>query len=126
MSAMFAKGWCDDRDVRPLVRGLISDCFSLADLVAVVINSDSPEGHLPMDFFQHCPDRNVTSQMLLVSFLGVVGSATSCASPPPRLSIFPIILFLSTTLLTGMTNISLHVQWPLTSQLHGMLIGILP
>jgi hypothetical protein len=27
--------------------------------------------------------------------------------------------FGSTTLLTGMTGISLHMQWPLTSQLHG-------
>jgi hypothetical protein len=32
---------------------------------------------------------------------------------------FPIILFESTTLLTRMTGISLHLQWPLTSQLHG-------
>jgi hypothetical protein len=29
---------------------------------------------------------------------------------------FPIILFGSTTLLTGMTGISLHMQWPLASQ----------
>jgi hypothetical protein len=35
---------------------------------------------------------------------------------------FPIILFLSTTLLTRMTGISLHMQWPLTSQSHGSLI----
>jgi hypothetical protein len=34
------------------------------------------------------------------------GSATPCASPPPWPSIFPIILFVSTTLLTGMTGIS--------------------
>jgi hypothetical protein len=34
---------------------------------------------------------------------------------------FPIILFGSTTLLTGMTGISLHMQWPLTSQLHGSI-----
>jgi hypothetical protein len=27
--------------------------------------------------------------------------------------------FWSTTLLTGMTGISLHMHWPLTSQLHG-------
>jgi hypothetical protein len=27
-----------------------------------------------------------------------------------------MILFGSTTLLTGMTGISLHMQWPLTSQ----------
>jgi hypothetical protein len=42
-----------------------------------------------------------------------------CASPPPRPSIFVIILFGSTTLLTGMTGISLHLQWPLTFQTHG-------
>jgi hypothetical protein len=37
-------------------------------------------------------------------------------------SFFSGILFGSTTLLTGMTGISLHMQmmqWPLTSQLHG-------
>jgi hypothetical protein len=34
---------------------------------------------------------------------------------PPN---FQIILFLSTTLLTGMTGISLHTQWSLTPQLH--------
>jgi hypothetical protein len=32
---------------------------------------------------------------------------------------FLIILFGSTTLLTRMTGNSLHMQWPLTSQLHG-------
>jgi hypothetical protein len=32
---------------------------------------------------------------------------------------FPIILFLSTALSTGMTGISLHMQWPVTSQSHG-------
>jgi hypothetical protein len=32
---------------------------------------------------------------------------------------FPIVLFGSTTLLTGMTCNSLHMQWPLTSQFHG-------
>jgi hypothetical protein len=32
---------------------------------------------------------------------------------------FQIILFGSTTLLIAMTGISLHMQWPLTSQLHG-------
>jgi hypothetical protein len=31
---------------------------------------------------------------------------------------FPIILFWSTTLVTRMTGNSLHMQWPLTSQLH--------
>jgi hypothetical protein len=30
----------------------------------------------------------------------------------------PHVVFLSTTLLTGMTGISLHVLWRLTSQLH--------
>jgi hypothetical protein len=32
---------------------------------------------------------------------------------------FPIILFLSTTLSTGITCISLHKKWPLNSQSHG-------
>jgi hypothetical protein len=32
---------------------------------------------------------------------------------------FPIILFGSTTLLTVMTDNYLHMQWPLTSRLHG-------
>jgi hypothetical protein len=36
---------------------------------------------------------------------------------------FPIILFLSTTLSTGMTSISLHMQWPLTSQLHRSILN---
>jgi hypothetical protein len=35
---------------------------------------------------------------------------------------FPIILSLSTTLLTGMTGISVHMQWPLTLQLHGSFL----
>jgi hypothetical protein len=34
----------------------------------------------------------------------------------------PIILFVSTTLSTRMTAISLHVQWPLTSQWHGGIL----
>jgi hypothetical protein len=40
------------------------------------------------------------------------------SSPP----FFQIILFLSTTLLTGMPGISLHMQWPLTSQSHGSFL----
>jgi hypothetical protein len=35
---------------------------------------------------------------------------------------FPIILLVSTTLLTGMTGISLHMQWPLTSRSHGSFL----
>jgi hypothetical protein len=47
------------------------------------------------------------------------GSATPCAFPPPRPSIFSDYSFRSTALLTGMTGISLHMQWPLTFQSHG-------
>jgi hypothetical protein len=36
-------------------------------------------------------------------------------------SFFQIILFLSTALSTGVTGISLHMQWPLTSQSHGSI-----
>jgi hypothetical protein len=50
----------------------------------------------------------------LLLFFGLV--PLLLLSPP----FFPIILFLSTTLLTGMTGISLHVKWPLTSQPHEM------
>jgi hypothetical protein len=35
---------------------------------------------------------------------------------------FLMILFLSTTLLTGMTCISLHMRWPLTLQSHGSFL----
>jgi hypothetical protein len=42
-----------------------------------------------------------------------------CLSSSSALHFFPIILFGSTTLLTGMTGNSLHMQWPLTSQSHG-------
>jgi hypothetical protein len=47
------------------------------------------------------------------------GSATPCAFPPPWPYIFSDYSFWSTALLTGMTGISLHMQWPLTSQSHG-------
>jgi hypothetical protein len=47
-----------------------------------------------------------------------LGSATPCAFPPPWPSIFSDYSFRSTALLTGMTGISLHMQWPLTSQSH--------
>jgi hypothetical protein len=53
-------------------------------------------------------------------FWGGGGSATPCASPPPWPSIFSEYSFcVSTTLLTAMTGMSLHMQWPLTSQSHG-------
>lgn len=29
-------------------------------------SSDSPEGHLPPDFFNHCPERHVSAQLLLL------------------------------------------------------------
>jgi hypothetical protein len=57
--------------------------------------------------------------LLRIIFLKVIfwGSVTSCASPPPRPSIFSdYSCFGSTTLLTGMTGNSLHMQWP---QSHG-------
>jgi hypothetical protein len=66
LSEAFSRGWCDGRDLKLLIVEMIVACFGIADIIAVVINSDSPEGHLPMDFFANCPNRNVTSQMLLV------------------------------------------------------------
>jgi hypothetical protein len=54
---------------------------------------------------------------LVNTFLGL---ATPYASPPSCPSIFfQLFFFWSTTLLNGMTGISLLMQWPLTSQLHG-------
>jgi hypothetical protein len=51
-------------------------------------------------------------------FLG--GAAvTPCASPPLRPSIFSDYSFVSATLLTWMTGISLHMPWPLNSQSRG-------
>jgi hypothetical protein len=51
-------------------------------------------------------------------FWGVSGPL--CLSTSALQFFYPIILFGSTTLLTGMmTGISLHMQWPLTSQSHG-------
>lgn len=74
---MFSKGWCDACDVHPIVSELVVACFGVAEIIAVVINSDSPEGHLPMDFFDHCLNRHVTSQMLLVSSPYSVASTNS-------------------------------------------------
>jgi hypothetical protein len=57
-----------------------------------------------------------SKQVLRPPFLGQRHVVPLLLLGPP---LFPIILFLSTTLLTGMTGISLHLQWPLTSQSHG-------
>jgi hypothetical protein len=51
--------------------------------------------------------------------VGGRGSAGFSLSSLSALHFYPIILFLSPTLLTGMTGISLHMQWLLNSQLHG-------
>jgi hypothetical protein len=49
-------------------------------------------------------------------FVCFFGSATPCASPPsPRPSIFSDYSFWSTTFLTGMTGISLHMQCAMAS-----------
>jgi hypothetical protein len=57
--------------------------------------------------------RNVDVQ---IAFLGQRPLVPLLLLGPP---FTPIILFGSTTLLTGMTGISLHMKWPLTSQSHG-------
>jgi hypothetical protein len=40
----------------------------------------------------------------------------------PALHFFQIMIFMCTTLLTGMTSISLHMHWPLTSRAHGSFL----
>jgi hypothetical protein len=53
----------------------------------------------------------------------LIGSATPCASPPaPQPSVFSNDCFHVHHPITGMTGNSLHMQWPLTSQLHGSFL----
>jgi hypothetical protein len=59
---------------------------------------------------------NIQRPVLFFSFFWV--SDPLCLSSSSAL-LFQIILFGYTTLLTGMTGSSLHMQWPLTYQLHG-------
>lgn len=57
-----------------LLRDLINLCFKVNDIVTPVVNSSSPEGHLPMDFNQGsdllkakpAPASKVTAQMVLL------------------------------------------------------------
>jgi hypothetical protein len=49
-------------------------------------------------------------------------SVTPCASPPPWPSIFSNYYFHVYHPVTGMTGISLHMQWPPTSQSHGRFV----
>jgi hypothetical protein len=60
---------------------------------------------------------------LLYIFLEGVGCQQPLV-PIPLLGppFFPNILFLSTTLLAGMTGVSWHIQWPLNSQSHGSFL----
>jgi hypothetical protein len=76
--------------------------------------------------FKHLPQEEVVlqryscalvSDILLQVFFGGVTDPL-CLSSSWAL-FFQIFFFLSTTLLTRMTNISIHMQWPLTSQLLG-------
>jgi hypothetical protein len=67
----------------------------------------SDEVHTPNLCIRLCQEAN---------FLGA--SNPLCFSSSSA-NYFPSILFLSTTLSSRMTGISLHMQWPLTSQLHG-------
>jgi hypothetical protein len=55
--------------------------------------------------------------LLFFYLLLLFGSTIPCACPLSCPQFFLIILFVSTTLTTGMTSISLHMQWPPTSQL---------
>jgi hypothetical protein len=49
-------------------------------------------------------------------------SVTPCAFPLPRPSISSDYSFLVDHPVTRMTGISLHMQWPLTSQSHGSIL----
>jgi hypothetical protein len=62
---------------------------------------------------------SVPIDLLCVFFLGG-GGQRSRVPPPPRPTICNLLK--STTLSTGMTGISLHMQWPLTTQLRGSIL----
>jgi hypothetical protein len=59
------------------------------------------------------------SEMVIYYYFLFVVSEQLCLSSSSALHFFPLFFFGSTALLTGMAGISLHRQWPLTSQLHG-------
>jgi hypothetical protein len=54
--------------------------------------------------------------LIIFFFWGGGGSATPCASPLPRPSIYSDYSLLVHHQVNRMTGISSHVQWPLTSQ----------
>jgi hypothetical protein len=59
--------------------------------------------------------------LLLIVFDGMK-QVSPCASSSPALHFFQIVLIVSTILSTGMTSISLCMQWPLISQQHGSFL----
>jgi hypothetical protein len=101
------------------VEATISNVLELRDATAYGVEIPNVEGRAGMATI--LVKVGLLSQLFifLVSFF--VGSATPCASLTPRpSSFFPLFFFLSTTLSTRMTGISLHMQWSLTSQSHGI------
>jgi hypothetical protein len=90
-----------------LVFGLLSRCYVRKQLIA---------GGIVEWLIRHLDRVQVRQLFKLFLFLGQQPLVPLLLLGPP---IFPINLFGSTTLLTGMTSISLHMQWPPTSQLHG-------
>jgi hypothetical protein len=66
--------------------------------------------------FQGDHIRRIFAHWPVLNFGHFLVSNPLCLSSSSALHFFLIILFRSTTLLTVMTRISLHVQWPLTSQ----------
>ena len=43
---------------------ILEICFDITEIISVVLNSDSPEGHLPMDLESASPGSNITGKFL--------------------------------------------------------------
>jgi hypothetical protein len=97
-------------------------CDSFLDTTPVSWPTDTSACHSNRNFYSG--DQENLTRYGCIHYLFFGGSATPFASPPPGPSIFSIYSFGSTTLLTGMTSISLHMQWPLTNScIHTYLLN---
>lgn len=71
---LFFRNIIDDDCWRKAICDIVNMCFELNSAVSQIVNSSSPEGHLPMDFdpkhldsiFQNSEDFVITPQMVLL------------------------------------------------------------
>jgi hypothetical protein len=96
------------------------DWKSMAPDMAVSMRPVMPKSHRrpPMPWLQRIQGVTNAQVEFYGFFLGGGGLVLLLLGP----LFFQSILFLYTTLLTRMTSISLHMQWPMTSQSHGSFL----